>query len=351
MIVWLRKAWQNLDAFALLIRFSYLSFTLILPLLGVATVMSELTRRELVVLIGVGVTFHIFGYVQNDIIDLTLDRTQVLRADSPLVQGTIQPWQAIILAHVQIPFALALTAWLHSDISAYLTLGLAFILGTIYNVWGKRIYFSPFTDLIQGLSWATMVLYGAFVAAEHLTEATGMVFAFITVFILLVNGVHGCLRDLTNDLNHGTHTTAILLGVRPTGNKGLFVPLRFKLYAFALEGILCAILLSFLVSNPFNYSSAIGSITATSVFAFLILSLTLPFVCVKMSSSLPVLYFMGLLHIVFSLCGLIVVFIAHLGFGLRIAILGAFILPLFRAFFISIGGLLKSHVRKAKLAQ
>src|SRR4029077_14145933 len=48
-----------------------------------------------------------------------------------------------------------------------------------------------------------------------ITRATLPAVAYGATFIFLINGVHGGLRDLVNDLRCGMATTASFLGARP----------------------------------------------------------------------------------------------------------------------------------------
>src|SRR5262249_44183465 len=155
------------------------------PLLGAATASSWLTRHQILGLIAVATAFHIFAYVLNDVIDLRVDRTESLRADFPLVRGTVQPRHALMVAFLQIPIALGVTAWLGVNVQAYTELIAAFVLMTAYNLWGKRTPFPPLTDLIQGLGWAALALYGATIVSGHLTVLLGVIIAFVVVFILM----------------------------------------------------------------------------------------------------------------------------------------------------------------------
>src|SRR5882672_4637092 len=76
-------------------RFSVLGFSVMLPLIGAAAVSRALSAGQLVALTAVGFAFHIFAYVSNDVFDLPIDRTQPLRADSPLVRGLVPPSLAL----------------------------------------------------------------------------------------------------------------------------------------------------------------------------------------------------------------------------------------------------------------
>ena len=196
------------------IRFSALGATAILPLLGAASVAPRIEPALLLGLLAAALLFHCFAYVLNDVIDLPIDRLEPQRATFPLVRGMVSPAQALAFALAQVPLAFALTAWLGGGPAAFGALALAFALMTVYNLWGKRAPFPPLTDLAQGLGWAALVVYGAALAGPP-TPLTAALAAFEVVFILLINGVHGPLRDLANDLRCGARTTAILLGARP----------------------------------------------------------------------------------------------------------------------------------------
>ena len=105
----------------------------------------------------------------------------------------------------------------------------------VYDLWGKRLRFPPFTDLIQGVGWAGLLFFGAAIQGPW-TALTWFLAAFVVVFILMANGVHGSLRDLANDHRCGVRSTAILLGARPGhGSTAVVVPPRLARYAVALH--------------------------------------------------------------------------------------------------------------------
>src|SRR6266511_983049 len=87
------------------LRLSVVGFSLMLPLLGAAVVSPTLRSSRLIALVGVGLAFHIFGYLSNDLVDLPIDRTQPLRADSPLVRGLVRPSVAWWVAMIPVPGA------------------------------------------------------------------------------------------------------------------------------------------------------------------------------------------------------------------------------------------------------
>ncbi len=328
MINWMKRVWQSLSALRRFTRFTALPFSIILPLLGAGTVSFLLTSYQMLGLVGVAIAFHIFAYVLNDVVDLSVDRTEPLRADYPLVQGTIRPWQALTIALFQIPLALIFTYWLQASNVAYTALIAAFVLMTVYDIWGKRTTFPLFTDVIQGLGWGCLAIYGAMVFPDRPSALINVILVFVVVFTMMINGVHGSLRDLDNDLNCGVCTTAILLNVRPTDTGGLVIPLRFRLYALSLQVLLVSIILLPLAYNWFGYKLMTWSVIMSILLIFILLSLILLNISATSTSNRIRMIFVGTLHIIITLSSLLILFAPYLGSGLLRVLLVLYFLPL-----------------------
>jgi 4-hydroxybenzoate polyprenyltransferase len=241
-----------------------MALTFAVLLLGTASGSSRIGSSVLVGLLGVGVAWHVFVYVTNDLVDLHIDRTDPRRAMSPLVRGTVRPWQALTVAMAQVPVAVLLTARLRGVTSAVGALAASLSLMAAYNLWGKRALFPPLTDVVQGFGWGALALYGAAVSGRW-TWLTGVVFGFVVVLITMANGVHGGLRDLVNDRRHGVRSTALLMGARPDGSGGTHVPRRIRVYAFTLQGVLTGIVLVPLARNQLGYGPVVRLLTLAVV--------------------------------------------------------------------------------------
>src|SRR5438067_7053654 len=157
----LETIWKRLFAAGAFIRFSALGGTLILPLLGAASVGGRLPMGRMLGLLAVAVLFHAFAYVLNDVVDLPVDRTEPRRVLSPLVRGAVTPGQAVAFALGMVPPAFGLTLWSAAGARALVALATAFLCLAAYDLWGKRGAFPPLTDLIQGVGWAALLLGGA----------------------------------------------------------------------------------------------------------------------------------------------------------------------------------------------
>lgn len=229
-------------------RLSALGATVVLPLLGAASVERGVTARRAAGLLAVAASFHAFAYVHNDVCDLDVDRTQPLRARYPLVRGAVSPGAALAVALTCAPLAFALDrrigaregAVSRPTLDRRVALSAALILMGAYNRWGKACPLPPLTDLVQALGWAALLLYGA-LAQGGPTRLTAALTAYELLLIMMVNGVHGALRDLANDRAKGARTTALWLGADARPDGGLSVPPALAAYALALQAALLAL--------------------------------------------------------------------------------------------------------------
>ena len=307
------------------IRFPALAFTLILPLLGAASVSSELPPRQLVTLLLVALMFHTFAYVLNDVIDLPIDRTHPMRQDEPLVRGMIRPQQALFIVVVQIPLAFVVTYWSGGSLLAYGALAGAFVLLAVYDLFSKRTAFPPLIDLAQALGWGFLVLFGVGVVADQLKEMALAPVLFAIFYVMIVNSLHS-MKDIPNDVIYQAHTTPTFFGVRQT-TAGAYIPRSFKGYLFVWQGLLCCAILLPLIANWFEYSIKIWAIT---------LSIT-GVVCLGTSLLLVVIFrflhapykalALGGLYYLFALMLPLLVVFPHLEFPERIVLVVTVALP------------------------
>lgn len=219
-------------------RFSVLGFSLLLPLAGAATVASDVSIAQIGALMAVAFAFHIFGYVSNDVFDLALDRTESLRAGSPLVRGLIAPRVAFVIAMIPVPLAAALHLLAGGPPIAAAVLMGGMALGLVYNARGKTIAVPLAGDAVQALAWIALALYGALTLRAALTIPFAFLAATVFLYVLMINGLHGGLRDIANDARHGAKTTAILLGARADDEGRLIVPRIIIVYGMTLHILL-----------------------------------------------------------------------------------------------------------------
>lgn len=240
------------------LRIHFVFFSLLLPLLGAASVRRDLSTGDIASLAAIGLCFHVFAYVLNDVVDLPIDRTQPRRRHDPLVRGAIRPGQALALALATVPLGVAVTLAppLGAGGAAVLALLIGFGCMAIYDLYGKRAAFPPLTDAVQGVAWGSLVLVGARSVGGAATALTWLAAAHAALFILLINGIHGGLRDLPNDLARGARTTAIAFGARPRPDGGIDVPPAVVAFALTVTALVLAVDAAGLWRNAFGYAPA-----------------------------------------------------------------------------------------------
>jgi len=226
--------WAVLPTF---LRFEYLSVAVIFPLLGAATAEEHLDGFHLLGILGVALAFHIYVSLLNDIIDLPLDRTNPARAHYPLVSGVISPVTALIITLLQIPLAAAVIYWQSGPLAAYLAAAVAFGMMTIYNIWGKRSPVPPVIDVIQGIGFSSLVLFGSALTGD-LTTLSWLTFILGILWMVLINLLGG-LRDLHSDLAFGMNTTPIYFGMHPSGKEET-LPSFVPYYGYVLHALMMA---------------------------------------------------------------------------------------------------------------
>jgi 4-hydroxybenzoate polyprenyltransferase len=239
-------AMRPLEAAARFVRLFSLGATLLYLLVGVATGAGRPNVAEVGWALVAGLLFHGYADVGNDVMDLPIDRTDPRRATSPLVRGEVTPQTALAVALAMIPLLLATVAIpvarpaLGAVVAAVVLIGL-------YDIAGKSIPIPVVADVVQGAGWAALVVAGA-VAGGGVTTATMGAAGAVVVYIVMVNGLHGAIRDAANDRRAGARTTALLLGADVVDGEMIVLPRGVVVwgavlqagYGTALIGVLAA---------------------------------------------------------------------------------------------------------------
>jgi len=271
------KALERVDKF---VRLHYFGFTAMLVLLGASFFDKSPNTATLFGLLIIAGGFHVFSYVLNDVIDLDVDRHHPLRQNDPMVLGLIPRDAAIAWVITTIPATLLASNYLHAfELRrpwSLLSLGLAFGLMWIYNLYGKLCRVPMVTDLVQALGWALLVFAGALtrtdegrpISLELAWERCNLLFVYGAAFIFLINGIHGGLRDLKNDLKHDRWTTARYLGATPNADDSVTSSWKVIAFAYAVHAVHIGSVAAFLVREA-GLGGAFESGTELAVVALL----------------------------------------------------------------------------------
>ena len=202
----------------------------------------------------IGAFSVIFGFVLNDYADVEVDRQTSDLYERPLVKGTISKKTALIICIISLVGAY-LTIFLlfygspitESRILAVVCISVAWILGSLYDFYSKKIVGS---DFLVATSEFLLVLFGALAVAHGNTiNVITWIIAILTFNQLLyMNAVDGGLKDADHDYKQNVRNIAGALGVRVKENNEMIVPPSFK--AFGI-GIRC--FSGFLVFVPFIF--------------------------------------------------------------------------------------------------
>jgi 4-hydroxybenzoate polyprenyltransferase len=229
------------ESLARFVRLFSMGATVVYVLVGIATTALPPAPGLIGAGLVVGVAFHVFADVGNDVVDLPIDRGDPRRARGPLVRGAISPPAALAVALAQLP---VMFATLHlggaAPTATYALMG-ALVCLTAYDLVGKALPVPFVADHVQGLGWALLVVTGAELAGGS-TVGTLLAAVFVSVYVAMVNGVHGAVRDVANDRASGASTTALRLGVRRTSAGGLVLPPAVVGYTVGVAIVLAGLL-------------------------------------------------------------------------------------------------------------
>jgi 4-hydroxybenzoate polyprenyltransferase len=302
------------------IRFPVLGATMILPFLGIFTIVSSISLTRFLGFLGIGLSFHVFAYVTNDVVDLPLDKSEPGRTGSPLVNGYIKTASALIFAIAQIPLSMYFTMLLSGTVWAYLSLMSSYVLMSIYNLWGKKMQVPIVTDVIQGVGWSFLVLYGFTFGNKSIDLVVIFVCLYIVLCIMMTNGVHASLRDIENDYRHGAKTTAIYLGTIPQEGKPLSLSTALKVYSIILQ---CGLFVISILSVSLLWNQYISPLFTLML---MILMNTLSVIVFILAAKLRS-FLLGLIHMFLFLLNKILLFSGAVEIGALSGILAVYLIP------------------------
>ncbi|HEC81460.1 MAG TPA: hypothetical protein ENI42_03425, partial [Thermoplasmatales archaeon] len=205
---------------------------------------------NLTVLFIIGALSAVYGFVLNDYVDVELDKLVKELHGKPLVSGEVPRENALMISLLCMIFAFLFIfiLWRGEVVNGYrfaaaVCMVLAAVLGSFYNVYGKRVVGS---DFFVAVSMGFVFLFGALSFGEP-NAVTWVVFLLTFNNLLHMNAVEGGVKDADHDHIMGVKNLALLSGVRVEGKK-LFIPKSFKIFSISIR-----LFSVFLVFTPFLF--------------------------------------------------------------------------------------------------
>ena len=203
----------------------------IIVIIGYLIMNGSIDLRNFLILFTIGIFSHIFIFVLNDYIDVGVDEKSQFLKDKPLVSGVINKNHALFTVIISGILSFVLVIFFYRSIYALFFLSLALLSGVIYDIWGKII---PASDIFISSGCAFGCLFGASVVSIQFTNLVYIISFSVFIFLIFCNAVVGGLKDADHDTLAGAKTTATRMGVKVENGK-MFIPMKFKLFAFGLD--------------------------------------------------------------------------------------------------------------------
>ncbi|UCD14262.1 MAG: UbiA family prenyltransferase [Thermoplasmatales archaeon] len=229
-----------------LLRFQTSAATASAPLIG-GLMIGQRDLFLLFILLLIGILYHIFGFVLNEYVDVEVDKKSLELHKKPLVSGRIPSDHAQFIVILSCICAFLLTVIFFPTSLPILFLVLAFVLGGIYDVFGKKIIGS---DFILGAGFFFICLFGVSTFSNDFTAIIYVICFLYFFHIVFNNAVEGGLKDVYHDHLAGAKTSAIRMGVKVKEGE-LVVTKMFIAFSSVIRIIfICLIFLLIFLQEP-----------------------------------------------------------------------------------------------------
>ncbi|UCD13894.1 MAG: UbiA family prenyltransferase [Thermoplasmatales archaeon] len=205
---------------------------------------------SLLILFIIGAFAGIYGFILNDYADVELDKLVKELHSKPLVSGDISRKNAVAICVflILLSFLFIFILWRGATIDEYkfaavISIFLAGTLGSIYDLYGKKIVGS---DFLVAISMGFVFLFGA-LSFGRPTLLTWIIFILTFNQTLHMNAVEGGIKDSDHDFIRGVKNIALRSGVKVDGDK-IFIPGHFKAFGMGIR-----LFSAFLLFTPFVF--------------------------------------------------------------------------------------------------
>ncbi len=236
---------------------------------------------SLVILFFIGGFAAVYGFILNDYADVELDSLVPELQQKPLVSGEISRKTAVAISVflIMLTFLFIFILWWGTELTdtkfwGMFSIFIAGILGSIYNLYGKKIVGS---DFLVAISMGFVFLFGAMSVGVP-TVITWIIFWLTFNQTLHMNAVEGGIKDIDHDYKMGVTNIASKAGVYVRGN-ALVIPGGFKVFSMGIR-LVSAVLL-FAPFFVFGYAFEIWQLVLLGIFTFLVLFFSMRLILLK----------------------------------------------------------------------
>ena len=228
--------------------------TISVPILG-ALMVSAVSDLDLLLLAGLGVCAHIFGFLLNDFIDYDIDRLSTPGRTSPLIRQQFSRSQIGMMATGALPLALLIYFGLlgAQSVPAVFALGGSVCLSIVYNLTSKT---GRFPKLLSEIALATSIgllcLCGVLAFRSSIPAHVWHFVFNLTLGLLLLNSVPNHLKDIKNDFVAGAKSFPIWMGAHINHAGHIMIPFGVKCYAVLLQFMIVGGYLSYIWLYSFS---------------------------------------------------------------------------------------------------
>jgi len=246
-------------AYARLLRLPGIGGLAIPPVIGAITV-GVFNIYFLFLVFVIGALAALYGFILNDYADVEIDELSEDLKGKPLVSGDISKKTALMICIFFMLLSFLLISILfydqtldHLKLGAIICILLAGLLGSIYNLYGKKIVGS---DFLVALSMAFVFLFGALAFGKP-NVFTWVIFLLTFNNLLHMNAIEGGIKDADHDHKLGVKNMALSAGVKVRG-MNITIPNGFKVFSIGIR--LFSAFLLFLPFIFYGYCYSTGQI-------------------------------------------------------------------------------------------
>jgi len=238
--------WNKLRKYLRLSRIHSAVLTGLTPVVAAAAANASLPIYHYLQLFLIGLLFHFYLFIYNELRDISIDKTSEKLKEKPLIDGSVTVKNAKIIIVSSIVLILILTiVFFQEKIIILIPISLlALLFGGLYDTFGKRFLHA---DYFLAASIFLLAIYGGFSVLQELTPIIYIICALAFMQVLFQNIIAG-LKDVDHDYLIKGMSTPLRMGVKIEG-KHILMTKKFIVYISILKIIQIILLIT-----PFVYS-------------------------------------------------------------------------------------------------